>query len=174
MPPASPILFYSILSNREEDFMKVAIGADPAGFKLKEPIKRDLMKRGIEVFDLNPDGPVLFYEAAKAVSGHVQSKQSERGIIICGTGMGVSIIANKHKGIYAALAECEYTARRAKVVNNTNVLCLGGMILGEEMAVAIANSWINAEYMGGLDDETVKIVSREYQNLVDFEEEVFS
>jgi ribose 5-phosphate isomerase B len=154
--------------------MKVVMGADGAGFKLKAAIKDDLLKKGVEVFDVNPDAPILFYEAAKEVSRRVQNKEFERGIVICGTGMGVSIIANKHKGVYAALVECEYTARRSKVVNNTNVLCLGGMVLGEPMGVAIANSWLFANYMEGLDEATVKAVGREFQNLVDFEDEVYA
>ena len=153
--------------------MKVVIGADGAGFNLKAAIKEDLLKKGVEVFDVNPDAPILFYDAAKQVSKHVQSKKFERGIVVCGTGMGVSIIANKHKGVYAALVECEYTARRSKVVNNTNVLCLGGMVLGEPNGVAIANSWLNATYMEGLDEAIVKIVKDEFNNLVEFENEVY-
>ena len=154
--------------------MKVVIGADGAGFKLKAAIKEDLLKKGIEIFDVNPEAPILFYDAAKKVSKRVQSKEYDRGIVICGTGMGVSIIANKHKGVYAALVECEYTARRSKVVNNTNVLCLGGMVLGEPMGVAIANSWLFANYMEGLDDDIKKIVKDEFNNLVEFENEVYS
>jgi len=153
--------------------MKVVIGADGGGFKLKTAIKEDLLKKGFELFDVNPNAPILFYEAAKEVAKRVQSKEFERGIVICGTGMGVSIIANKHKGVYAALVECEYTARRSKVVNNTNVLCLGGMVLGEPMGIAIANSWLNAKYMEGLDEDTIKIVKNEFNNLVEFENEVY-
>ena len=153
--------------------MKVIIGADVAGFDLKAAIKKDLGKKGVEFTDVNPDGPILFYEAAKLVSKRVASKEFERGIIICGTGMGVSIIANKHKGVYAGLVECEYTARRCKVVNNTNVLCLGGMVLGEARAVAMVDSWLSASHMEGLDEDIKKIVKNEFQNLVDFENEVY-
>ena len=153
--------------------MKVVIGADGGGYKLKTAIKEDLLKKGVDLFDVNPDGPIFFYEAAKEVSKRVQSKEFERGIVICGTGMGVSIIANKHKGVYAALVECEYTARRSKTVNNTNVLCLGGMVLGEVRAVEMVNAWLNANHMDGLDEDIKKIVKNEFQNLVDFEEEVF-
>ena len=153
--------------------MKVVISGDGGGFGLKQAIKKDLVQKGVELFDVNPDAPILFYEAAKEVSRRIQSKEFDRGIIVCGTGMGVSIIANKHKGVYAALVECEYTARRSKVVNNTNVLCLGGMVLGEPAGVAVANSWLNATYMEGLDEEIIKIVKDEFQNLVDFENEVY-
>ena len=97
--------------------MKIIMGADPAGFELKNAIKEDLLKRGYDVTDIDPDTPVLFQDAAKAVARGVQSKEYERGIAICGTGMGVSIICNKHRGVYAALCESIYQARRAKVVN---------------------------------------------------------
>jgi ribose 5-phosphate isomerase B len=153
--------------------MKVVIGADGAGFDLKAAIKDDLSKKGIEVLDVNPDAPILFYDAAKQVSRYVQSKEFDRGIIICGTGMGVSIIANKHKGVYAALVECEYTGRRSKVVNNTNVLCLGGMVVGGPHGVAIASAWLSASHMEGLDDDIAKIVKNEFNNLVEFEDEVY-
>ena len=99
--------------------MKIIMGADPAGFELKNAIKEDLLKRGYEIMDIDPDEPVLFQEAAKAVARGVQSKEYERGIAICGTGMGVSIICNKHRGVYAALCESIYQARREKVVNNS-------------------------------------------------------
>lgn len=95
--------------------MKIIMGADPAGFELKNAIKEDLLKRGYEIMDIDPDEPVLFQEAAKAVARGVQSKEYERGIAICGTGMGVSIICNKHRGVYAALCESIYQARRAKL-----------------------------------------------------------
>jgi len=153
--------------------MKVVISADRGGFELKNAIKNDLLKQNIELFDVNPDKPVLFYEAAKEVSKRVQSGEYERGIVICGTGMGVSIIANKHRGVYAALVESEYTARRSKAVNNTNVLCLGGFVLGSEMGISIANSWLKANYMDGLDDEMKERVKDEFNNLVEFEKEVF-
>ena len=113
--------------------MKVIMGADAGGFELKNAIKEDLIKRGYDITDIDPDEPVLFQDAAKAVARGVQSKEFERGIAICGTGMGVSIICNKHRGVYAALAESIYQARRAKTVNNTNVLCMGGFIIGNEM-----------------------------------------
>ena len=70
--------------------MKIIMGADPAGFELKNAIKEDLLKRGYEIMDIDPDEPVLFQEAAKAVARGVQSKEYERGIAICGTGMGVA------------------------------------------------------------------------------------
>ena len=153
--------------------MKVIMGADPAGFELKNAIKEDLLKRGYEVYDTNPDAPVLFQVAARAVAKGVQSKEFERGIAICGTGMGVSIICNKHRGVYAALCESIYQARRSKTVNNTNVLCMGGFIIGNELGREMARAWLEAEHMVGLDPEMARIVEKEFDELVEFEREVY-
>ena len=142
--------------------MKIIMGADPAGFELKNAIKEDLLKRGYEIMDIDPDEPVLFQEAAKAVARGVQSKEYERGII-----------CNKHRGVYAALCESIYQARRAKVVNNTNVLCMGGFIIGNEMGREMARAWLEAEHMVGLDPEMARIVEKEFDELVEFENEMY-
>ena len=125
--------------------MKIIMGADPAGFELKNAIKEDLLKRGYEIMDIDPDEPVLFQEAAKAVARGVQSKEYERGIAICGT----------------------------KVVNNTNVLCMGGFIIGNEMGREMARAWLEAEHMVGLDPEMARIVEKEFDELVEFENEMY-
>lgn len=153
--------------------MKIIMGADRGGFLLKNEIKEDLLKRGYEVTDIDPDEPVLFQDAAKAVAKGVQSKEYDRGIAICGTGMGVSIICNKHRGVYAALCESVYQARRAKVVNNTNVLCMGGFIIGPEMGKEMTRAWLEAEHMAGLDEETARLVAKEFDELVEFESTVY-
>ena len=153
--------------------MKVAMGADGAGFALKEAVKADLLKKGYEIIDTNPDEPVLYQYAARAVAGMVQRKEVDRGIIMCGTGMGLSIIANKHEGVYAALCESVYTARRAKVVNNTNVLCMGGFVVGNVLGIEMANAWLEAEHLVGLDDETRKIVEKEFSHIVEYEREAY-
>lgn len=141
---------------------------------MKNAIKENLLKKGYEITDIDPDSPVLFQEVAANVARGVQSKEYERGIAICGTGMGVSIICNKHRGVYAALCESLYQARRAKTVNNTNVLCMGGFIIGNEMGIEMANAWLEAEHMSGLTTEMAKIVEKEYDELVEFEKNVYS
>ena len=153
--------------------MKIIMGADPAGFELKNAIKADLLKKGYDITDIDPEAPVLFQEAAVAVAQGVQSREYDRGIAICGTGMGVSIICNKHRGVYAALCESLYQARRAKAGNNTNVLCMGGFIIGNEMGIEMANAWLEAEHMSGLTPEMARIVEKEYDQLVEFEKTVY-
>jgi ribose 5-phosphate isomerase B len=149
--------------------MKIIIGADRYGFDLKNAIKDALTQHGYDVFDATPDKPALYQDAAKAVAGRVSNGEFERGIVLCGTGMGVSIIANKHKNVYAALCESVYTARRARVVNKTNVLCMGGMVVGHIMGADMALAWLEAEYLEGFDDEKKKRVSKEFDALVSFD-----
>jgi len=153
--------------------VKIIMGADPAGFELKNAVREDLKKRGYDITDIAPDIPVLFQDAAKEVAKGVQSGEYDRGIAICGTGMGVSIICNKHRGVYAALCESVYQARRAKTVNNTNVLCMGGFIVGQEMGREMARAWLEAEHMAGLDEEMAEIVEKEFDELVEFEKTVY-
>ena len=153
--------------------MKIIMGADQMGMELKKAIRDDLISRGYDVTDVNPDAPIFYQDAAKQVARGVQSKEYDRGIAICGTGMGVSIICNKHRGVYAALCESIYQARRAKVVNNTNVLCMGGFIIGEEMGCEMARAWLEAEHMVGLEPEMAAIVAKEFDELVEFESEMF-
>jgi len=149
--------------------MKVIIGADGGGFILKEAIREALIARGYEVTDAT-ESPALFQDAAKKVAGSVAAGKHERGIVLCGTGMGVSIIANKHRGVYAALCESVYQARRARVVNKTNVLCMGGMIIGNAMGIEMALAWLEAEYMQGVEgDDARERLSKEFDALADFE-----
>ena len=154
--------------------MKIIMGADRGGFLLKEAVKDALLSRGYDVTDTTPDKPVLFQEAAKAVAGPVASGQYDRGIVMCGTGMGVSIIANKHRGVYAALCESVYQAKRARVVNKTNVLCMGGMIIGNAMGIDMALAWLEAEYLSGVDEATKERIGKEFDALVEFEDISFS
>ena len=152
--------------------MKIVIGADKGGFTLKESVKDALLNKGYEVYDTTPEA-VFFANAAKYVASEVQRGNFERGIVFCGTGMGVSIIANKHRGVYAALCESVYQARRSKVVNNTNVLCLGGMIIGPAMGIEMVMAWLDANHLEGMDEATAKRVYGEFQALKDFEETVY-
>nr|WP_122012598.1 RpiB/LacA/LacB family sugar-phosphate isomerase [Maliibacterium massiliense] len=152
--------------------MKVILGADRGGFALKEAVKQALIEKGYDVTDATPQ-EVLFQDAARAVAGPVSRGEYDRGIAMCGTGMGVSIVCNKHRGVYAALCESVFQARRAKVVNNTNVLCMGGMIVGPGMGIEMALQWLEAEHMQGIPEERWDRLSKEFQALVDFEAEAY-
>ena len=153
--------------------MKVIIGADFGGYHLKEAVKENLIKKGYDITDVSPDGPLLYQDAAKLVAKGVQSKEYERGIVMCGTGMGVSIIANKFRGVYAALCECVYTARRSKTINNTNVLCMGGFVVGNVLGCEMANAWLEAEHLQGLDPAEKEKCGKESLAIPEAEAEIY-
>ncbi len=158
---------------RNEKVGKIIIGGDPGGFDLKNAIRDHLIEEGYDVTDVDPETHDLFQDLAVRVAQVVQRCKYDRGIAICGTGMGVSIICNKHRGVYAALCESVYQARRAKQVNNTNVLCMGGFIIGPEMGRVMADAWLEAEHMQGLTPEMAAIVEKEFDQLVEFEKTVY-
>lgn len=130
--------------------MKVAIGADHGGFDLKEKIIAYLEEHKIEYTDYGTDsGESCDYnEPAKAVSHAVSEGKADRGILICGTGIGMSIQANKIKGIRSALVHDLYTAKVTRLHNDSNVLAMGGRIIGDEIARAIVDIWLHTEFSG--------------------------
>ncbi len=129
----------------------IAIGSDHGGFELKEHIKRHLAERGLEVKDYgtHSEESVDYPDCAAPVCKAVLSGEAERGILICGTGIGISIAANKFDGIRAALCSDVYSALMAKQHNDANILCLGGRVTGRELAFMIADTWLDAEFLGG-------------------------
>jgi ribose 5-phosphate isomerase B len=129
----------------------IAVGSDHVGFELKEPIREYLEARGIDVRDLGTfssertDYPVY----AKLVARAVAAGEYERGILFCGTGVGVSIAANKVRGIRAVVCSEPYSARLSRQHNNTNILCLGSRVVGLELAKMIVDEWLAAAFEGG-------------------------
>ena len=133
------------------DGKKVAVGADHAGYELKENIKPYLVELGFEVFDCgtNSTDSVDYPLIAKTLATNVANKNPDRGILICGTGIGMSIAANKIKGIIAAHCTDIETARLSRQHNNSNVLTLGGRIINEEEAKKIVKIWLETKFEGG-------------------------
>jgi len=133
--------------------MKIAIASDHAGYGLKVQIMEHLKSRGItQVTDLGPDNDktsVDYPDYAKKVAHEVLDDEDCLGILICGTGIGMSITANKIKGIRAAHASDPYSSEMARRHNNANVLCLGARVVGAGLAFSIVDRWLDAEYEGG-------------------------
>ncbi len=138
--------------------MKIAIGSDHAGFKLKEAIKEFLEEKGIEVVDFgaHSEERVDYPDYAIPVAESVAKGEEDFGILICGTGIGMSIAANKVKGIRASLVSDVYSAHSAREHNNANVLCMGGRVLGIELAKEITNTWLNAKFQAGRHERRIK------------------
>ena len=140
--------------------MIVAVGSDHAGYRLKEKIKARLLELGHEVLDMGTDSEKSTHYPlfARDVSLAVQEGKAERGILICGTGIGMSITANKFRGIRAALCCNEYMARMSRLHNDSNVLCLGGRIVGEDLALSILEVWLETPFSGGRHEERVELI----------------
>lgn len=129
--------------------MRFAIGADHAGYDLKREIAEELAKKGHECKDFSPaelDPEDDYPDVASAVARAVASGAYERGVLICGTGIGVSIAANKVAGVRAALCGDTFSARSSREHNDANVLCLGARVVGTGLAIDILRTWLSAEF----------------------------
>jgi len=141
--------------------MTVAIGCDPNAAALKEIIKNQLTGLGYAVNDFGSDDPI-YARVAFDVGEAVAAKSFDRGILLCGTGIGMSIAANKVPGIYAALCADTYSAERAIKSNNSNVLTLGAFTTGTEVAKQIVRTWIEAIWQAGTSSEPKVACYMEY------------
>ncbi len=131
--------------------MKVAIGCDEAGLPLLDIIREQLKEKHIEVqdFGVHNADPVDYPDIGEAVAEAVASGAAERGILVCGTGIGMSITANKVPGVRAALCHDTYSAERARKSNDAQVITMGARVIGSELAKSIIETWLNAEFAGG-------------------------
>ncbi|MCS7215397.1 MAG: ribose 5-phosphate isomerase B [Thermodesulfovibrio sp.] len=130
--------------------MKIAIGSDHAGFELKELIFKIVKEAGHEVIDKGTgcSCSVDYPDYAEAVSQMVSDGKADRGILICGTGIGMSIVANKFKNIRAALCNDLFTAKMSRLHNDANILCMGARVIGKGLAEEIVKTWLNTPFEG--------------------------
>src|SRR5688500_7221738 len=130
--------------------MRIALAADHAGYVLKNELKDRLSAQGHEVRDLGTDSPapVDYPDSAVAVAAALRGGQAERGIIVCGSGAGVSIAANKFPGIRAAVCHDTYTAHQAVEHDDMNVMCLGARVVGSSLALDLVNAFLGARFSG--------------------------
>ncbi|HVO12431.1 MAG TPA: ribose 5-phosphate isomerase B [Vicinamibacteria bacterium] len=138
----------------------IVVGSDHAGFALKEELKRHLQHRGLPVEDLGThseesvDYPVFAHAVARAI----ECGRAGRGVLVCGTGLGVSMAANRHPGVRAALAWDENTARLSRAHNDANVLALGGRSLDHGLARRILDVWLDTPFEGGRHARRVALI----------------
>ena len=150
------------MNNHQNGSKRIAIGSDHVGYSLKEEIKKYLDELGYACQDFGAhsaertDYPLF----AKDVTSAISSNQAELGILICGTGVGMSITANKVKGIRAVVCSEPYSAMLSRQHNDTNVLALGSRVIGPELARMIVKAWLEAEYEGGRHAARVDMISR--------------
>jgi len=129
--------------------MKLVVGADHAGFSAKQLVIDTLRQRGHEVLDVGTysDAPVDFPDIARALAEAVLDGRAERGVLVCGTGIGASIAANKIHGIRAALAHDIYSAHQSVEHDNANVLCLGAQVVGPKVIVDLLDAFVRAHWL---------------------------
>lgn len=135
--------------------MKIVIGSDKSGFKLKEAVKEYLKEQEydfLEIGTTDPDSPVPFFEVAPEAAKLIQTGKADRGILICGTGMGMAQVANKFKGVRAACVESVYAARLCRAINDSNLLCMGGWLIGPEMGLEMSRIFLGTEFKQGLEE----------------------
>jgi ribose 5-phosphate isomerase B len=130
--------------------MRIAIGSDHAGFVLKETLVEYIPGLGHEVLDFGTDSleSVDYPDFAEQVGTAIQAGEAERGIVLCGSGVGGCIAANKMRGVYAAICHDAYSARQGVEHDNMNVLCLGGRVIGEELAKVVVDNFLSARFIG--------------------------
>jgi ribose 5-phosphate isomerase B len=127
---------------------KVAIGCDPNAAELKQVLKKHLEETGYQTEDYGSDDPI-YANVAFAVAEAVAAGKHERGILLCGTGIGVCIAANKVPGAYAALCSDVYSTERSRKSNNANIMTMGSQVVGPELAKALVDIWMKSEYVPG-------------------------
>ena len=141
--------------------MKIAIGCDHVGYELKKRVIDHLTEKGHEVVDFGTDStertdyPIYGEKAANAVA----SSECDRGIVICGTGIGISISANKVKGIRCVVCSEPYSALLSRQHNDTNMLAFGSRVVGGDLALMIVDAWLYGEYEGGRHAKRVQMIS---------------
>ena len=140
--------------------MKIAVAADHGGYKLKEKVKEHLLERGIEVEDLgtHSEESVDYPIYGKLCGEAVASGQADLGVVVCGTGIGISIAANKVHGIRCGLCTSVEMAHLTKQHTNANILALGGRTTGEELAMEIVDEWLDTQYEGGRHQRRVEML----------------
>jgi ribose 5-phosphate isomerase B len=157
--------------------MKIVISCEFAGLPLKTVVLEYLKEKGHDVLDVGqktPDEKILYPQAAAALAKVIQTGDYEKGILICGTGAGVSIVANKFKGVYAVACESIFTAQGIPIINNANVLVMGNNVVGSKNAFAmvdkfLANSFAQGEsqerkvFLNGMLDDVKKIEDENFK-----------
>ena len=147
----------------------ILIGADDAGLGLLDVIAADLVSMGLTVETFRPDelegasadgGEVDYPDVAESVALAIRDGRSDRGILICGTGIGMAITANKVPGVRAALAHDVYSAERARKSNNAQILTLGARVIGPESAKTVVHAWLESEFAGGASTRKVAKIDR--------------
>lgn len=150
---------YYVASKEQEKFMKIAIGSDHGGFRLKKLIIEHFKEMTFDDAGTMTADSCDYPDYARIVAEKVATGKAERGIVVCGSGIGVAITANKVKGVRAALCTNEFMAEMSRRHNDANVLALGERVLGSDLALAIVKRWIETPFEGGRHQRRIDKIS---------------
>lgn len=141
--------------------MKIGLASDHGGYELKEHIREHLEKKGIEYIDYgtNSEESADYPDYGRKAGEAIMSGEVDRAIVVCGTGIGISLAANKVKGVRCALCGDSYSARMSREHNNANALALGGRVVGKDLALEIVDIWLRTEFAGGRHERRVNKIS---------------
>jgi len=157
--------------------MKLAIASDLSGYPLAREIVRHLKENHpeVEVLDLgieNPDAPQPYFIQAPKVAKAVQKGEAQKGILVCGTGQGMAIVANKHRGVYACVVDDLFSGERAKIVNDANVITLGGWITAPFLGTQIVDAWLSVAFTQKMEFKKDFLINA-FNKVVELEAEQF-
>lgn len=156
--------------------MKIVVGSDKSGFVLKEAVKEHLLAKGHEVEDCGTqdlEHVKPYFVTAAALAPKIQSGEFEKGILICGTGAGMAILANKYKGVYAMPCADIYDARMCRAVNDANVMTMGGWKLGPEIACEMADVFLSTDFTEGLEEWRQEFLKGAKEKVTGLENEIY-
>lgn len=155
----------------------IIIGADPLGFSVKEAVKKYLEQQEYEVADvgtLDEEHPVDYYKIGSKVGKSISNGKYDRGIIFCGTGMGVNIVANKYPGVYCGLCESVMSAKLCRIINNCNVLSIGGLFQGNYKAIEMVKVFLNTEFAEGFTEASPEFLREAFEEVQKIEKDIVS
>ena len=156
--------------------MKIVVGSDKMGLKIKDAVIAMLEEQGHTVQDVgtkSEDAPMPHTLVGAAVAKVIQAGEADRGILFCGTGMGVALAANKFKGVYCGVVESVFAARYCREINNCNCMSLGAYICGEVMAKEMVQAYINTDFHPGFVAPRVELLEGQYKVMKEIEDENF-
>ena len=153
----------------------IAIGCDHGGYELKQEIMKHLEERGLEYKDYGTysSASVDYPEFAKKVALAVAGGDADKGILICGTGMGMSQVANKYKGVRAACVETTYGAKMCRVINDSNILCMGGWMIAPTLGIAMVDAFLEAQFVTGVEEWRKEWLQNAKKEFAALEEEIY-
>jgi len=156
---------------------KIILGADPCAFILKESVKEYLISKDWDVIDvgtLSLDAPVSYHIVGYAVGKEIADKKVEKGLLFCGTGMGVNIVANKFPGVYCGLCESVLTAGLCRTINNCNVLSMGGLLNAPYKAIEMVEAFLSTEFSTGFSEADPEFLKGAYDEIGELEKRIIN